>query len=132
MGKFIGDLTTTNIGPGYWRLAAPISYVTDFGVQIDVPVGFETDFASVPRPFWVVFPRDDKWTKAAVIHDWLYNRRGKYDPDKPALKREDCDKTFLEAMDTLGVDLIHRRSMYRAVRMFGWWPWMQPSGSHSK
>lgn len=39
---------------------------------IRVPAGFVTDFASIPRAFWVVLPPTGKYGKAAVVHDYLY------------------------------------------------------------
>src|SRR5262245_57983090 len=35
--------------------------------RVDVPAGFVTDFASVPRIFWSVLPRDGKYTYPAII-----------------------------------------------------------------
>ena len=45
-------------------------------IVVQVPKGFVTDGASIPRIFWVYLPRHGKYTKAAVVHDFLYNKRG--------------------------------------------------------
>jgi hypothetical protein len=37
-----------------------------------VPRGFETDYASIPRAFWVILAPTGKHTYAAVVHDYLY------------------------------------------------------------
>jgi len=45
------------------------------GDRIDVPIGFKTDFASVPRLFWAIFPQwgyknvdvDDSYVKREVF-----------------------------------------------------------------
>jgi hypothetical protein len=83
--------------------------------QITVPVGFETDFASVPRVFWAILPKWGKYGNAAVIHDWLYWEQGR---SRPA-----ADAVFLEAMAVLGVSAVVRQTMYTAVRLFGWLAW---------
>ncbi len=87
---------------------------------ITVPKGYETDFASIPRGLWWLLPPSGKYRGAAVIHDYLYQNRGKYHPTKPALTRPQSDNVFLEAMKELGVSLFTRRTMWAAVRGFGW------------
>ena len=84
----------------------------DNPVIIEVPAGFSTDFASVPRGFWNVFPRDGVYTPAAVVHDWLYRRTN--------LPRSLCDAVFREAMEVCGTSAMKRWSMWLAVRLFGW------------
>lgn len=84
---------------------------------VAVAKGFVTDFASVPRLFWLVFPKWGKYGNAAVIHDWLYwEQSSKRD-------RKTADAIFLEAMEVLGVSRWKRRVMYDAVRAFGWVAW---------
>lgn len=81
------------------------------GWAIEVPVGFETDFASVPRAFWPVFPPTGRYSKAAVVHDWLYRH--------PVVSRAIADAVFLHAMALLRVPRWRRWTMYLAVRLFG-------------
>lgn len=78
---------------------------------IRVPRGFVTDFASVPRGLWNLFPPQGKYSAAAVVHDYLY-RRTIWD-------RSICDAVLLEAMQSLGVNWLSRHLIYRAVRVFG-------------
>lgn len=78
---------------------------------ITVPKGFVSDLASSPRALWVLFPPFGKYTKAAILHDWLYTEK--------KLARKDCDKVFLEAMQVLGVPKSNSHPMYWAVRLFG-------------
>jgi len=90
------------------------SYYTDmFGDReiISVPDGFCTDVASSPKILWSIIPSIGLYTKAAIMHDYLYSS-GKYD-------RKSCDKMFLEAMKILGVVKVKRELMYLAVRIFG-------------
>ena len=84
---------------------------------IEVPVGFITDFASVPRVFWWILPRWGKYGNAAVIHDYLYwIKDGKYD-------RKRADEIFLEGMLILEVRNWKAWIMYLAVRLCGKIAW---------
>ncbi len=82
---------------------------------IHVPVGFETDFASVPWGLWTIFPKLGRYSKAAVVHDYLYTSKIR--------SRHMSDLIFLEAMEVLGVQVWQRYPMYYAVRLFGWLAW---------
>lgn len=80
-----------------------------------VPAGFRTDYASIPRFFWRVFPPSGRYNRAAVVHDWLYiGKRG---------DREQADRVFFEGMKALGVPAWKRSLMHRAVRLFGGRGW---------
>lgn len=109
-----GLLSVTEIDgrPGWWALDRPLHVHTQRG-QITVPVGFETDFASVPRAFWSVFPPYGHFTKAAVVHDFLYGTTDH------KLTREEADRVFLEIMTGGRTALWRAYLMYRAVRWFG-------------
>jgi len=85
-------------------------------ITITVPVGFTTDYASVPRILWNILPPTGKYTKASVIHDYLYFYDGEY-------TRKQADAIFLEAMESLDVGFITRYVMWSGVRMGGWVPW---------
>jgi len=56
-----------------YQLAKPFRYQ-----NIQVPSGFVTNGANIPRPLWVIWPpnRSD-FMKAVVVHDYLCDR-GKY------------------------------------------------------
>ncbi|EOD5071623.1 TPA: DUF1353 domain-containing protein [Salmonella enterica subsp. enterica serovar Enteritidis] len=56
-----------------WRVHEPFEfYLSDDNSDvISVPAGFVTDLATVPRIFWTLLPPDGKYTKAAIIHDYL-------------------------------------------------------------
>lgn len=36
---------------------------------VECPKGYTTDFASIPEYFWFLDPKDERWQRAAVIHD---------------------------------------------------------------
>lgn len=56
-------------GLGQYRTVGPTVYVGSTDV-IQIPDGFQTDLASVPRIFWSVLPPDGTYERAAVVHDW--------------------------------------------------------------
>lgn len=87
------------------------SVVTKDGEVITVPEGFTTDAASIPRLFWSFLPPLGRYTKAAVVHDYLYRTHLK--------TKEDADKIFLWLMEDLGVEKVRRTVMYYAVKLFG-------------
>ena len=95
--------------------------------RIEPEDGFTTDFASVPRPLWWLFPptgsgRRAAYGPAAVIHDWLY-RYGRLGASGPFISRELADEIMLAAMVALDVAPWRRRIIYRAVRMGGGGAW---------
>ena len=80
-------------------------------IWIDVPAGYVTDLASVPRALLTIFPPHGRYAKAAIIHDYLYaNALG---------SKRWADRVFLEAMGVLGVPKWRKWTMYLAVRLFG-------------
>jgi len=80
-------------------------------IEWEVPTGFITDFASVPRIFWALIPPNGKYTKAAVLHDWMY----KY----AIMNKAYADLTFYRGMLILGVPQWKAYAMYKVVSMFG-------------
>jgi hypothetical protein len=98
-----------------WTVLKPFSYVSaKTGLHIIVPIGFSTDFASIPRVMWrVIFPTDDIIAKAAVIHDFLYRT-----PTFP-ISRLEADNILIEGMELLGAGLFKRRLVHAGVRVGG-------------
>ena len=104
------------------RLLAGFDYAVGelgSGEIVRVPVGFETDFASVPWGFWNLEPPLGHAGKAAVVHDYLYATKGlggRY-------SRGRCDAIFREAMKVLGVPMWKRTLLWAAVRVGGGRGW---------
>ena len=115
------QLTVTPMPDGHrWIVTEPFLYSTSLH-KIEVPKGFITDFASIPRVFWRILPPTGKYTMAAVIHDWLYF-------SAYMDNRKLCDNIFSMAMDSCGVPIWKREVLYRGVRLFGWAGW----GAHKE
>ncbi len=89
------------------------------GVTGAVPVGFETDGASVPRAFWALFPPLGKYSIAALVHDFLYKHHIAIEGSEDIIDRPTCDMIFRDLMEEVGVSRWKRWTMWRAVRAFG-------------
>jgi len=108
-------------GGAVWILTHYFRYCHPDHPIITVPTGFETDGASIPRPFWNILGPHGPYFRAAVIHDFLYSRRS--DNHFHGIDRLLADRIFLSAMTDCGVGWITRHTIYRAVRLFGWIPY---------
>lgn len=119
MSKFTDILTVSPLADGKtWVTRKEFGY--DIGKEgsgnsIDMPIGFMTDFASVPRLLWAFLPRWGKYGNAAVIHDYCYWEQ--------RFSRKESDRIFREAMEVLGVPTYKILLMYYAVRLGGWLAW---------
>lgn len=119
MSEFTDILTVSPLADGKtWVTRKEFGYDIGnkgSGNSIHVPIGFKTDFTSVPRMLWSVLPQWGRYGNAAVIHDYCYW-------EQSHSKRE-SDAIFLEAMSVLEVPKYKRTLMYYAVRWFGGFSW---------
>lgn len=107
-----GELEYKDMGNGVeFMLTRTLWFRLNEAESITVPAGFVTDNASVPRLFWSVVAPHGKYTRAAVVHDYLYS--GELIPRKKA------DEIFLFGMGVLGVPAWLAHVMYAAVRIGG-------------
>jgi hypothetical protein len=115
---FDSDLLLDAVGPREWRLARPLVWTGSQGDTFTVPVGFRTDFATVPRVLRSVVEPYGAYTRAAVLHDYLLSTLGN-DPLKygvPPVTSQEADAIFRKVMHELGVGYAKRWSMWAAVR----------------
>lgn len=93
-------------------------YYTMLGMQlIRVLPGFKTDFASIPKLFWNILPKDSRYIReASVVHDWLYTYTTIY-------TRQEADTILREAMIELGASKLLAYIVYWSVRLFGGSHW---------
>ncbi|EDR0944677.1 DUF1353 domain-containing protein [Salmonella enterica subsp. arizonae] len=113
MSRFTTPAILEMLGHYNWRVYEPFAFYLsdDNNDVIEVPAGFVTDLATVPRVFWTLLPPDGKYAKAAIIHDYMY--------DNALRTKKEADKIFLDGMTVLGVPKWKRMIMYYAVRLFG-------------
>lgn len=107
---FTTELEVKEVGPGRWELLADLSYQGSTDL-FTVPAGFRSDFASVPQLFLWLIPRAGRYTKAAVLHDFLSE-----EADAGRFNRCDADGIFRRTMRELGVSALRRWLMWMAVR----------------
>ena len=119
MSKFTRPLIVSPLPDGKrWVLREEFSYdigSEGSGKSVIVPVAFTTDFASIPRVFWAVYPKWGKYGNAAVVHDYLYWEQ--------IYSRKETDDIFLEGMEVLGVSSFDRKTIYNIVRWFAGEAW---------
>lgn len=104
-------LDVRKVGDRTWQLLARVTYNGDYG-RWSVPYGYVTDFASVPRLLWILFPQSGRWDQAAVVHDWLITDilpTGR-------ITSAHVDAEFRGALKVLNVGLIRRWLMWAGVR----------------
>ena len=116
MAEFLTDLDARlKDDDKIWVIDFPLIYIPDILGKIIVPLGFETDFSSVPRIPIVYMLFGDRAHRESVVHDFLYRKDA-----LPAATREQADDVFLEAMKCRGKGFFVRYAMYWGVRSGGW------------
>ena len=77
----------------------------------EVPAGYESDGASVPRWLWPwCSPLDGRYVEIFVLHDWLYDN---------GIDREIADTVMANLLILAGMRWLQAYLIYRAVRAFG-------------
>ena len=88
MDRFNEPIVITPLSDGKtWKLLSDLRYEVGGPNSDDViivPVGFYTDFASIPHMFRRFLPRWGKYGYASIIHDFLYWKRKKKRHDEPS------------------------------------------------
>ena len=113
--RHFGRLFYEQIGPERWVLTQPFTYTGSNGFHVEVPVGFETDLASVPRIAWTLYSKTGDLARPSIPHDWLYVNAQVRDE----ATRRSIDDIFMVAMNDAGIAKLGRNIVYRAVRDFG-------------
>lgn len=109
------EVVVRQIGDKSWSVVSALRYSAS-RQDFEVKPGAGTDFASVPRFFVWFLPRYGRYTKAAILHDYLWREVvGHVDPVR-RISRRDADGIFLQAMRELGVPFLRRWIMWASVR----------------
>ena len=108
---FINDLLVRELADGKKELRLPLIYEYDNGKDFVVPLGFKTDYASIPRLPIVYLLFNGIAPRAATLHDFLYS--------SPNVSRHTADSLFLRAMLEEGTLKWKAEMAYWAVRVFG-------------
>ena len=115
-----GVLRLSRFVEAIWFLTAPIGWRPNPGQEkllgaFEIPTGFVTDLASIPRAFWQVLPRDGEYAYAAIIHDYLYWTH--------ICDRSTADEILRSTMVDFGVPSWQVTAVYDGVRVGGGGPW---------
>lgn len=104
-----------------WILTKEFTYMIgalNSNQKVVVPKGFVTDFATT-WPFHRIIPRQGKYGKAAVVHDYLCTYKTILVDGRPIkITRKKADEIFLEAMKVSKVNVVLRYLMYGYVRLY--------------
>lgn len=123
MDTYSGFLVTTYdaaastlLGDDHWRVLAPFTYLLSPTQRINIPAGYLTDGASVPRLFWNIIPPWGRYGQAAVVHDLLCEYlEVEEDGGHVKISRATCDSVLNQAMQDLGVPTYKRLMIYWGV-----------------
>ena len=79
---------------------------------VDVPKGFVTNGANIPRIFWSIFPPNSpEYLSAVVLHDYMCNNVKLYGYEK-------ADRYFYEAMIEIGVSTWKAKLFYTCCKYY--------------
>lgn len=107
------DIAVRQVDDTTWELLEPVRY-QGAEQRFEVPDGFHTDFASVPRVVAWLLPRYGRYTRSAILHDWLWAEAA-----AGRISRVDADGIFRRSMRELEVAFLRRWLMWAAVRLAG-------------
>jgi Protein of unknown function (DUF1353) len=82
---------------------------------VTVPIGFVTDFASIPRLFWTMLPKDGDYTYPAIIHDYLYWEQ--------PVPKDEADLILRYSMEDFKVNKAALEAIYLGVKVGGAGAW---------
>lgn len=85
--------------------------------SLEVPKGFTTDLATLPRLGRVLLRSGGRIATAAVIHDWLYQVGELY------YSRKNADVILYHLCRDSDINAIVSRLVYWGVRVGGWYAW---------
>lgn len=93
-----------------------------------VPVGFVTDFASVPRIFQSLIPAHGLAMPASILHDFMYSSNHFKDLLGDSAARYYADDLFRRNLLDMGIKKWQVFLMFTAVRIFGAKRWRNKGG----
>jgi len=114
-------------------------------VAFEIPAGFYTDLASIPRlAWWLISPMDWGIMIPAIAHDYLYRTHEVevYIYDKVTkesryhgrirISRRDADCVILDKMRSFGMGIVRRYIVYLTLRLLGGLAYHRAYGQNQK
>lgn len=131
MAGFLSPLSIQEIDGDdtHWMLLEPCVYhlrEPDGEEWVEAPVGFVTDFGSIPRLFWNLpgLSPFGAYRRAYVIHDKLFLAPVVRTIDRArAIGFREANAILLEAMQVLGAGWWVRSMVRSGVSTGGWFTW---------
>jgi hypothetical protein len=97
-----------------WTIQRPF-VISNNGIQILIPLGFETDGASIPLIGQNLIRSIDECVAVYIKHDLGYGSH--------IGARSDWDDMLLDDLEDLKTSWIYRNTIYSGVRIGGWQAW---------
>lgn len=98
--------------PKKWTSSAEYILRIDFIILGHaIPKGYVSDGASVPRPFWPLYPPVDRYLLAAFLHDWRLDKNHGW---------KESNKSFKDTQTLIGIKGDRKFITTTAVKLNGW------------
>lgn len=119
---FLTKLDLQAEAPDFWSVASALVWCDSTYARIEVPKGFLTDLASIPRAVrnLPAFDPNGLSRRPAVVHDWLYQVQSH--------PKAWCDSFLRAAMISEGCSTADADAFYEAVHLFGQSSWDSDHG----
>lgn len=114
---FLEGTLFTVLTPYTWRIGSTDKSIT-------VPSGFVTDFASIPEQLQGYLRSQAQYSRAALIHDYLYWSQ--------SCTKTQSDNLLMIAMKETGVPVTQRIPIYSGVRIGGFAAWGQNTAQRAQ
>ncbi|MBZ7976888.1 DUF1353 domain-containing protein [Campylobacter sp. RM12637] len=99
-----------------FELVESYGYECGFG-RVDIPSGYKTNGANIPRILWSFYPPNSpEYLSAVVIHDYLCDKA--YQNDKNYEDFILADNIFFIALKELGVDRFKSALFYLSCKTY--------------
>ena len=106
------EAASRRFGLDLWKIVEGYRYylgAEDSSRYVDIPTGYLTDGASIPRFLWWVLPPLGEYTQATTVHDYLCNTYEiteviNGEPVQVPVNRKEIDETLYEALWVLKVE----------------------------
>ena len=130
--RVLAPIRVEALGPDYrtWMVFDTFEYrlgSPDGPEYVRIEKGFITDFASIPRPLWWLWPPSQgPYLAAALIHDCMYKTGYVLNIDtgeKRFIERSEADDAMKEVMELCGTPWLTKRGIFRGVRLGGFMAW---------
>lgn len=113
------DYASKLLDRSMWFVTKPFRFYIAKDTYVEVPYGFLTDGATIPRPLWWILPPWGSYGQASVVHDILCRTLEITYQDQPkAIDHAYADKVFKKAMWRAGTPRWKCNLMYISVRVF--------------